>query len=262
MRNKFDYIQSPIFSSDQVAHGFFGRKGGVSSEPYSSLNVAYGRQDNESNVTVNRELIASAIGLADENRNLITVSQAHGSECLYVGDATDDIKAQQADALVTDQSRLAITILTADCVPVLFKGHKEDGSLVIGAAHAGWRGAIGGVLQSTIKAMKDLGAIEISGTVGPCIGASSYEVGHEFREEFITEHQDNTQFFVPSKNHGHHMFDIAGYVKEQLAKQAITKIDDVSEDTYRLTDKYFSHRRACHEDLEDTGRQASVIMIL
>lgn len=263
MSTELSCQQSSLFPRDKIAHGFFGARGGVSEGLYTSLNVDYRRDDDIEHVRENRQRILRFLSAAEYVQDLITVQQVHGDECRDVRSG-EAILSCEADALVTDVAQVPLSILTADCVPVLFYGTKADGSPVIGAAHAGWRGAISGILQSTITRMGALGvtsAAVITAVIGPCIGAASYEVSDEFMQPFLLQNEDHTAFFTSAQRQGHQMFDICAYVQDQLAVAGIGHIESVTEDTYACGDKYFSHRRMCHENLEDTGRQASVIMI-
>ncbi|MAS86751.1 MAG: hypothetical protein CMH30_02045 [Micavibrio sp.] len=240
--------------SENVSHGFFGRQGGVSRGIFESLNVGQGSIDEKANVKENRLIVAQAIGA----KELTSLYQIHSADCLYIKGAGQD--RPKADAMVTDKPDLALTILTADCAPVLFEGQKADGSTVIGAAHAGWGGAFKGVLDNTVAKMIEIGAeIEtIKASIGPCIGQNSYEVGDEYYDRFLEQDKKNAIYFKKvDKWH----FDLPKYCQGRLSKAGVKAVDISGIDTYEEDAKCFSYRRKTHKNEEDYGRQASVIMI-
>ena len=244
-----------------VMHGFFGRRGGVSGGIYESLNCGQGSDDEPQSVKENRNIVARAMGVGDM-ANLLSVHQVHGDTCI-TAEGPWSGERPKGDALVTDRPCLALGILTADCGPVLFTGKKADGSPVIGAAHAGWGGAIGGILKSTLAAMKRLGAEEgsIRACVGPCIAQASYEVGPEFRQRFMDHDHENDGFFRESRKTGHFMFDLPGYIAARLSKAGVKHVTLTDLDTYAREDEFFSYRRATHRGEPDYGRQVSAIVI-
>lgn len=242
-----------------IAHGFFGRQGGVSDGLYASLNCGRGSDDDPAYVQVNLDRVATQIGVS--SKNLLTMYQVHGSECLYVDEPWSLDNRPQVDALATDKAGIALGVLTADCAPVLFYGQKNDGAPVIGAAHAGWKGAIGGALDSTVAKMKVLGAEDIKACIGPCIAQSSYEVSKDFYIPFEKEDPENERFFMGSKNDGHLMFDLAGYCASRLARLGLKHVYIKDLDTYFNEEDFFSYRRTTHRKESDYGRQISVIAI-
>lgn len=239
---------------DGIAHGFFGRRGGVSTGELASLNCGLGSGDDPALIAENRHRVADAVlpGAA-----LTGVYQVHGNRCVIVDDSTDLSARPEADALATRTSGIVLGILTADCVPVLF-ADRDAG--VIGAAHAGWKGALAGVTDATLAAMESLGAdrVNIAAAIGPCIGRASYEVDGAFVERFTADDPANERFFAAGKP-GHAMFDIAAYVAARLAAARVTRIAIGGQDTYALQQDYFSYRRACHKGENSYGRQLSVI---
>ena len=246
------FVTAPTL--DGIAHGFFGRRGGVSTSELASLNCGLGSGDDPALIAENRHRVADAVlpGAA-----LTGVYQVHGNRCVVV-DATSDLSARpEADALATRTPGIVLGILTADCVPVLF-ADREAG--VIGAAHAGWKGALAGVTDATLAAMESLGAsrANIAAAIGPCIGRASYEVDDAFVERFAADDPANERFFAAGKP-GHAMFDIAAYVAARLAAAGVTRIAIGGQDTYALQQDYFSYRRACHKGENSYGRQLSVI---
>ncbi len=239
---------------DGIAHGFFGRRGGVSMGELASLNCGLGSGDDPALIAENRHHVADAVlpGAA-----LTGVYQVHGSRCVIVDDSTDLSARPEADALATRTPGIVLGILTADCVPVLF-ADREAG--VIGAAHAGWKGALAGVTDATLAAMESLGAsrANMAAAIGPCIGRASYEVDGAFVERFTGDDPANERFFAAGKP-GHAMFDIAAYVAARIAAAGVTRIAIGGQDTYALQHDYFSYRRACHKGENSYGRQLSVI---
>jgi YfiH family protein len=239
-----------------IAHGFFGRRGGVSSGDLATLNCGLGSGDDPALIAENRRRVANAVlpGAA-----LTGLYQIHGNRCVVIDDASDLAGRPEADALATRTPGILLGILTADCVPVLF-ADREAG--VVAAAHAGWKGAIAGVTDSTLVAMESLGATRanIAAAIGPCIGRASYEVDDGFVATFVADDPANERFFAAGRP-GHAMFDIAAYVAARLAAAGLTRIAIGGQDTYAEADDYFSYRRACHKSENSYGRQLSVIGI-
>lgn len=249
------------FEAAGVEHGFFGREGGVSGGIYASLNCGAGSNDDPQHVVENRKRVAEEMGVEPEN--LLSLYQIHSDKCLVITEAFPADNKPQADAFVTEQRGIALGILTADCGPVLFHGQKRDGSPVIGAAHAGWRGAHGGVLEATIAAMNDLGVAteDIKACIGPCIGKGSYEVDDGFFEVIVKEDEEYERFFGVGARDGHHMFDLAGYCAFRLARAGLKTVFITDRDTYAEEEAFFSYRRTTHRKEEDYGRQISAIVI-
>lgn len=237
-----------------VAHGFFGRRGGVSTGDLAALNCGLGSNDDPALIAENRRRAADAVlpGAA-----LTGLYQVHGDRCVTIDAASDLAARPEADALATRTPGILLGILTADCVPVLF-ADRDAG--VVGAAHAGWKGAIAGVTDATLAAMEALGAdrARIVAAIGPCIGRASYEVDDAFVARFLTDDPANERFFAAGKP-GHAMFDIAAYVAARLAAAGVATIAIGGQDTYAEADEYFSYRRACHKGENSYGRQLSVI---
>ncbi len=258
------YYEIEAFLSGEAApafHGFFGRQGGVSKDVFTSLNCGLGTEDNPGLVQKNRNKIAQAVGVDPDH--FITMHQIHSTTCVRVEKPWNIHERPEADAMVTDVPGIALGVLTADCAPVLFYGENDKGKPVIGAAHAGWGGALKGVLESTVTAMNDLGAKNenIRACIGPCIGKASYEVGEDFAQPFFDEDDDNDRFFHAARKEGHFMFDLAGYCAGKLYKAGLSRIYIKDLDTYFNEEDFFSYRRATHRSENDYGRQASVICI-
>lgn len=238
-----------------VAHGFLGRKGGVSTGDMASLNVGLGSQDDPALIAENRRRATEAVL---PGARLVTVHQIHSPDCVTVVEPFEDRLRPRADALVTDRPGLALGILTADCAPVLFADRTAG---VVGAAHAGWKGAIGGVTDSTIAAMETLGARRdrIVAAVGPCIARASYEVDVLFLARFADADPDNERFFTEGRREDHWQFDLEAYVAHRLAAAGIRTVEMLGQDTYAQPDHFYSFRRATHRQEPDYGRQISII---
>ena len=237
-----------------LAHGFLGRRGGVSQGIYAGLNVGLGSDDERAAVIENRR---RAIGAVLPNAELVRVYQIHSPDVVTITSGIDPENPPKGDAMVTDRPNLLLGIVTADCVPVLF-ADAEAG--IIGAAHAGWKGAISGVTDNTIAAMEALGAdrSRIACAIGPCIAQKSYEVDAGFFRRFVEEDEANERFFLDGKPE-HYQFDIEGYVAARLASAGIKRVACLGEDTYSQEDRFFSYRRSCHRGEPGYGRQLSLI---
>lgn len=244
-----------------IRHGFFTRRGGVSEGLYASLNVGYGSGDERAAIAENRRRAMAALDLDETALN--TVYQVHGADVFTATQAWDPAGAPRVDAVVTDRPGLALGILTADCVPVLFAGATGEGRAVIGAAHAGWQGAIAGILPAAVAAMRALGAGRdtIRAAVGPCIGQESYEVGPEFAATFLALDPKNARFFRAGRRDGHPLFDIGGYVEGALAALGLAGAGRIAADTCAESDRFFSYRRATLAGEPDYGRALSAIVI-
>lgn len=239
-----------------VSHGFLGRRGGVSTGVHAGLNVGTGSTDDPAIIAENRRLAAEAVL---PGARLATVYQVHSADAVAVIEPFEERLRPHADALVTATPGLAIGILTADCAPVLF-ADREAG--VVGAAHAGWKGALGGVTDSTIALMESLGARRdrIAAAIGPCIARASYEVDDGFLRRFAEADPANERFFAGGRA-GHHQFDLEAYVAHRLAAAGLSRIEALGEDTYAQPDRFYSFRRATHRAEPDYGRQISIIGI-
>jgi YfiH family protein len=237
-----------------IAHGFLGRRGGVSQGLYAGLNVGPGSDDDPATIAENRRLAAEAV-LPDSI--LLTPYQIHSADCITVLGQWDEALRPHADALVTDRPGLALGILTADCAPVLLADREAQ---VIGAAHAGWKGAIGGVTDSTLLAMEALGARRdrIVAAIGPCIARASYEVDDGFQRRFEQGDPENERFFAPGRE-GHARFDLEAYVAHRLAIAGVRTVEAMGLDTYADENRFFSFRRATHRSEPGYGRQISII---
>lgn len=240
-------------SLSDVPHGFLGRRGGVSTGELAGLNVGYGSSDDREAIEQNRRRAIAGVLAGAE---LATVHQVHSADAVYVEQAWPQAQRPHADAMATDRSGLLLGILTADCAPVLFA---DASAGVIGAAHAGWRGALAGATDSTIAAMERLGARRerIRAAVGPCIAQSSYEVDEAFRARFLDADAANERFFAAGPVGKPH-FDLAGYVGHRLGSAGV-QVELLRLDTYADADRFYSYRRATHRGEADYGRQVSLI---
>jgi YfiH family protein len=239
-----------------VPHGFLGRRGGVSSGEMAGLNVGYGSRDDRDAIAENR---ARAIAAVLPGAELATVHQIHSAEVVVVEHPWPQDERPRADAMVTNRPGLLLGILTADCAPVVLA---DADAGVVGAAHAGWRGALAGVTDSTIAAMEELGAMRerIVAAVGPCIGQSSYEVDETFRGRFLGLDPSSERFFASGPT-GRPYFDLEAYVVARLTAAGIDSVEALGLDTYADADRFYSYRRSTHRGEADYGRQISMIAI-
>ena len=241
-------------SLGELPHGFLGRRGGISVGAMAGLNVGYGSNDDREAIAGNRRLAITAILPEAE---LATVHQVHSAEAIIANAPWPQEERPKADAMVTDRPNLLLGILTADCAPVLFADHE---AVVVGAAHAGWRGALAGVTDSTIDAMEKLGARKqrIVAAVGPCIAQLSYEVSEDFRDRFSTEEPGSERFFIESATAKPH-FDLSAYLVHRLIAAGVEQVEALQLDTYAEPERFYSYRRSTHRGEADYGRQVSLI---
>jgi YfiH family protein len=228
------YLKASLLSNVQgVRHGFFTRKGGVSQGDFKTLNTAREKGDSLEHVEENRRRVCESLGFKGEN--LITVRQIHSSKVLVVNQPFLE-NLPEADALVTTTPGLLISVLTADCVPILLSTMRGD---IVAAVHAGWRGAVGEIIEATVQQMKDLGGQDIIAALGPCIWQDDYEVSQEFYENL----RDEPSFFKPGHRPHHWQFDLPGFVMKRLSRAGISQIMPALANTYADADRFFSFRR-------------------
>lgn len=239
-------------------HGFFTRRGGVSEGPFASLNCSLSGKDSRENVLENRARVARAIA-ADPAR-LVGVHQVHGADVAEVTEPWTPGNGPRADAMVTDRRGLALGIVTGDCAPVLFA---DPDAGVVGAAHAGWRGAVAGVLEATVAAMQALGAARerIAAAVGPCIAQASYEVGADLRDAVLGRDPGDARFFAPGCREARWQFDLPGYCAARLAAACVGSVEVLAADTMADDARFFSHRRRTLAGGGLIGHQISVIAL-
>ncbi len=240
-----------------LRHGFFTRKGGASSGIFASLNCGQGSSDQSDIVAINRARVAHAMGT--EPSALLSVHQVHSDRVAIVDAASVNGARIEADAMVTATPGLVLMILSADCAPVLFADTQAG---VVGAAHAGWRGAADGVLQATLDAMVSLGAVadQVQAVIGPTISQRAYEVGPEFLERFLDDDPENARFFINGAEGKYH-FDLPMYAARRLRAHGIGHVEWSRHCTYSDADRFFSYRRSVHEGAPDYGRLASAIRL-
>jgi YfiH family protein len=251
-------LASPLLSAiPGLRHGFFTREGGVSDGIYQSLNGGIGSQDDAAHVAENRRRMAARLGVAPQH--FLTAFQIHSPDVAVATAPWDTASRPRVDAIVTRTEGLAIGVTAADCGPVLFV---DPRTRVIGAAHAGWKGALTGVLESTIAAMEQLGAERagIVAAIGPLIRQHSYEVGAEFVARFTSADAGNARFFIASSRESHAMFDLAGFIRMRLEDAGVLMIDDVGIDTYS-DQRFYSYRRSVHRGEPDYGRHVHAIVL-
>ncbi|MGL4496375.1 MAG: peptidoglycan editing factor PgeF [Beijerinckiaceae bacterium] len=252
-------ITSPALAAMQgIRHGFFTRQGGVSGGLYASLNGGLGSGDDRALVVENRRRMADALGVAAHA--LASCYQVHSATVVTATQAFADGERPQADALVTATPGLALGVATADCGPVLFA---DAQARVIGAAHAGWKGALGGILENTIAAMEGLGAkrASITAVLGPTIAAQSYEVGPEFVTRFMEADRDYAAYFSPAQKSGHAWFNLPAFIIMKLQRAGIVHAGDLALDTYADENRFYSFRRTTHRGEKDYGRLISGIAL-
>jgi polyphenol oxidase len=251
-------LASPLLAAiPGLHHAFFSREGGVSGGIYAGLNGGLGSSDDPAHVAENRRRMAEHMGVTPEH--FLTLYQVHSPDAVAASAPWDTPSRPRADAIVTRTPGLAIGVTAADCGPILMV---DPNARVIGAAHAGWRGALTGIVESTVAAMEKLGA-ERSGIVaaiGPLIRQRSYEVGSEFVERFVEADADNAQYFIPAAREGHAMFDTAGFIRMRLEDSGVLMIDDTGIDTYS-DERFYSYRRSVHRKEPDYGRHVHAIML-
>ena len=245
-----------ILTSDNLSgmrHGFFTRRGGVSAGIFKGLNCGMGSSDQDDIILLNRKLVAEAMGVHLDD--LVTIHQVHSADAVTVSHAND--ATGQADAVVTNTPGIALGILTADCAPILFADDKAN---VVAAAHSGWKGALSGIIESTVAAMEKLGAnrSDIKASIGPCISQRNYEVGPEFFDSFMAEDPDLSRFFAQG-NGDRMQFDLPSFCLHQLRASGLQDVNWIGHCTYADPDRFFSYRRTTHLKEADYGRLISVI---
>lgn len=252
------YKTHDLLAHRSLSHGFFGRRGGVSKGQYASLNAGFGSNDAPQFVEANRERVRLSL----RANAIFSLNQIHSRKVVVARKPFDNIP--EADGIVTRQPNIAISALAADCAPVLFADIEAG---VIGACHAGWRGALAGVTDETIETMTQQGAAlgNISAVIGPCISQKNYEVGEAFRDDFIAEHASYDRFFTagpttgntPAKPH----FDLRGFILQRLKDAGLSRIAALPDCTYGQADEYFSYRYNSHNEISGYGRNISAIML-
>ncbi|HVV93902.1 MAG TPA: peptidoglycan editing factor PgeF [Hyphomicrobiales bacterium] len=253
-------VTSPALALPGIAHAFFTRDGGVSTGVYASLNGGRGSDDDPAAVAENRARMAAALGVAPGR--FATPYQVHSAVAVDTAAAWPDAAAApRADAVATRTRRLAVGVTVADCGPILLA---DAGAGVVAAAHAGWKGAFGGVIEAALAKMEALGArrADTVAVLGPCIRQPSYEVGAEFVERFAAADPANGRFFAPAARPGHALFDLGGYVVARLRAAGVGTVADLGLDTYAEPERFFSYRRTTHRGEADYGRLIAAIALV
>ena len=250
-------ITTPLLTHKGMTHGFFTREGGVSSGLFASLNCGLGSGDDPTLVAENRGRVVQALKAAD----LVTAFQVHSAEVAVVDRPWTTDQRPRVDGLVTNMPGLALGVLTADCGPLLFA---DPAARVVGAAHAGWKGALAGIAEATVLAMEKLGAKRdnIAAVLGPTISARNYEVSRDFLTTFLEVHPDNERFFTAAVRAGHFMFDLPAFLMARLGAMGVERIKNLDLCTYQHERWFFSYRRTTHRHEADYGRQVSAIALM
>ncbi len=252
------FLSAGTLRAPGVSHGFFTRHGGVSAGVYASLNGGVGSRDAPEAVAENCARIAAALGVAPQR--LAIPYQIHSPDAVAVTAHWAPDARPRCDGIVTATPGLALGVTGADCGMILFADARAR---VVGAAHAGWKGALTGVIEATVAAMERLGAKRdaIAAALGPCIAQDSYEVGPEFAAAFAKTGEDARRFFVASRRAGHSMFDLKGYIADRADRAGVGRFEDLRLDTYAEEDRFFSYRRTTHRKEPDYGRLVSAIVL-
>lgn len=252
-------VQHPALSElADIDHGFFTRNGGTSNDPYNSLNCGYGSSDDREQVTQNRAKVANCLNV-DAGR-LVTAYQVHSAKAVVATAPFPQDTLPKADAIVTNTPGLAVAVLTADCGPLLFA---DPEARVVAAAHAGWRGAFGGIIEATLEVMQSLGARteRIIAILGPTISGPNYEVDLGFKDNFLKQDQANHSYFHDHGKEGHALFDLPAYIMARLEACNLQTAINLNFCTYDQEAQFFSYRRATHRNEPDYGRQISAIAL-
>jgi YfiH family protein len=254
-----DLLDGGLTGEQRIRHAFFTRRGGVSGGVYASLNCGFGSHDDPAKVEENRAIAAGRLGLPVER--LVTCHQVHGATAITVERPWRRDANPRADGMVSAVPGIALGVLAADCAPVLF-ADPEAG--IIGAAHGGWRGALGGVMEATVAAMTAQGAVpaRVRAGIGPCIGQQSYEVGPEFEATFAAAAEGSAEFFIAAARPGHFLFDLSGYIAHRLTRLGLAAVERVPHDTAAEEALFFSYRRACLRGETDYGRGLAAIALV
>ena len=251
------FFSKKLNTFKNINHCFFSKDGGVSQGIYSSLNCGLGSDDKKSNVLKNLDIVSKKIGFTAEN--LLTMNQTHSNKVVVINSSNKHIQRVSADALITNQKNIAISVLTADCVPILIY---DETNHIIGSVHAGWKGAAGGIIENTINEITKISHnAKINVAIGPCIGVNNFEVGQEFYAKFVRDTQKNEHFFLPSKKNKF-LFDLRKYINSKFEKPEIKHIDNIDFDTFSANENFFSFRRSKKAGEEDYGRCISVISLI
>jgi YfiH family protein len=251
------FFSKKFKSFDNINHCFFSKNGGVSKGIYNSLNCGLGSKDKKENILENINIVTKKIGV--QNKNFFSMNQTHSSKVFIVNDSDKHVQRIDADALITDQKNIAISVLTADCIPILIY---EEVNKIIACIHAGWKGAVNGIIENTLNEILKLNKKnKINVAIGPCIHTDKYEVGQEFYLNFINASKKNDIFFFPSKKNKF-FFDLRMYVNSKFNKFKINHVENINFDTFSDSKNFFSFRRSRQLGEKDYGRCISVISLI
>jgi len=251
------FFSSKLKKFKNLRHCFFSRKNGFSKGYYESLNCGLGSNDQKNNILKNLELVSKKIGCKKES--LITLNQTHSNQVIHFDNESSIKNKLNGDAIVSEVSNVGISILAADCAPILFY---DPNKKIIGCAHSGWKGALNGIITNTIKKFCDLNSNkkDLIAVVGPCIKKQSYEVQADFLEKFINKNSNNEIFFE-KKNAGIYNFDLRGFINKEISNLNIENIENIEMDTFSKREFFYSYRRSCLDNEKDYGRCISVILM-
>jgi len=251
------FFSKKLNTFKNINHCFFSKDGGVSQGIYSSLNCGLGSDDKKSNVLKNLDIVSKKIGFTAEN--LLTMNQTHSNKVVVINSSNKHIQRVSADALITNQKNIAISVLTADCVPILIY---DETNHIIGSVHAGWKGAAGGIIENTINEITKISHnAKINVAIGPCIGLNNYEVGLEFYKKFILLLKKNDKFFLSTKK-GKLFFDLRKYINSKFEQLRVNHVENIDFDTFSENNNFFSFRKSKQLKEKDYGRCISVIGLI
>jgi YfiH family protein len=251
------FYSKKLNTFNNITHCFFSKNGGVSDEIYNSLNCGLGSDDKKVNVLKNLDIVSKKIGF--NSKNLYTMNQTHGNKVVVINDSNKHIQRINADALVTNQKNIAISVLTADCVPILVY---DEVNKIIGSIHAGWRGAFDGIIENTFNEIIKINRSgKINVVIGPCIGVNNYEVGQEFYDKFVEKFKKNEKFFISTRK-SKFLFNLRKYVNSKFEKLKINCLENIDLDTFSENENFFSFRRSTQKSEKDYGRCISVIGLI
>ena len=251
------FFSKKLKKFNNINHCFFSRNGGVSQGIYNSLNCGLGSDDKKENILKNLNIVSRKMGLNTEN--LFTMNQTHSNKVVVINDANKHIRRVNSDALVTNKRDIAISVLTADCVPILIY---DEVNKIIASVHAGWKGAIGGIIENTLNEIIKInknGKINVA--IGPCINVNNYEVGLDMYTLFVKKSKNNTKFFIPTKK-DKFLFDLREYINSKFKELEIDNVENIDFDTFSENKNFFSFRRSIQEGEKDYGRCISVISLI
>jgi|TARA_B110000967_G_scaffold80017_1_gene82784 YfiH family protein len=251
------FYSKKLNTFNNITHCFFSKNGGVSDEIYNSLNCGLGSDDKKVNVLKNLDIVSKKIGF--NSKNLYTMNQTHSNKVVVINDSNKHIQRISADALVTNQKNIAISVLTADCVPILVY---DEVNKIIGSIHAGWRGAFDGIIENTFNEIIKINRSgKINVVIGPCIGVNNYEVGQEFYDKFVEKFKKNEKFFISTRK-SKFLFNLRKYVNSKFEKLKINCLENIDLDTFSENENFFSFRRSTQKSEKDYGRCISVIGLI